>query len=231
MIGETVSHDKILEKLGEGGMGVVYRAVDTQLDRPVVIKFLRPEAVGSTERWQRFIREAKAASALNHPHIITIHDFGQHSQQGVECDFIVMEFVEGKSLGEFIDEKPLPAADTLRYALQAADALSQAHEAGIVHRDVKPANIMVTKKDQVKILDFGLAKLMEREDVDASAPTLTKGLRTEEGVVLGTAAYMSPEQAEKYIPHDPKLSELMSKCSLNINIITEPPGAAVYVKE
>jgi serine/threonine protein kinase len=196
MIGQTVSHYKILEKLGEGGMGVVYRAVDTQLDRPVAIKFLRPEAVGSTERRQRFIREAKAASALNHPHIITIYDFGQHAQQGVECDFIVMELVAGKCLDAVIDDKPLPAEDTLRYALQIADALSQAHDAGIVHRDIKPANMMITEKGQVKMLDFGLAKLTEREDVDESAPTLTKGLETEEGLVLGTAAYMSPEQAE-----------------------------------
>ncbi len=196
MIGQTVSHYKILEKLGEGGMGVVYCAVDTLLDRPVAIKFLRPEAVGSTERRKRFVREAKAASALNHPHIITIHDFGQHTHEGVERDFIVMELVEGNSLGEIIDEKPLPDADMLRYALQTADALSQAHDGGIVHRDIKPANIMITEKGQVKIVDFGLAKLTERGEVDESAPTLTAGLRTEEGVVLGTAAYMSPEQAE-----------------------------------
>jgi serine/threonine protein kinase/dienelactone hydrolase len=196
MIGQTVSHYKIFEKLGEGGMGVVYRAVDTQLDRPVAIKFLRPEAVGSTERRQRFIREARAASALNHPHIITIHDIGKHTEKGVEHDFIVMELVEGKSLGEIIDDKPLPADDMLRYALQVAEAMSQAHDAGIVHRDIKPANVMITEKDQVKIVDFGLAKLVEREEVDESAPTLSKGLQTDEGVALGTAAYMSPEQAE-----------------------------------
>ncbi len=196
MIGQTVSHYRILEQLGEGGMGVVYRAVDTLLDRPVAIKFLRPEAVGSADRRQRFIREAKAASALNHPHIITIHDIGKHTDQEVELDFIVMEFVEGRSLDEVIDGKPLPSDDMLRYALQAADALSQAHEAGIVHRDIKPANIMITEKGRVKVVDFGLAKLTERGEVDDSAPTITAGLRTEAGVVLGTAAYMSPEQAE-----------------------------------
>jgi serine/threonine protein kinase len=126
MIGQTVSHYKILEKLGEGGMGVVYRAVDTLLDRPVAIKFLRPEAVGSTERRQRFIRQAKSASALNHPHIITIYDIGKHTDQGVERDFIVMEYVEGKSLGEIIAEKPLPVDDAIRYAMQAAAALAMA---------------------------------------------------------------------------------------------------------
>ncbi len=196
MIGQKVSHYKILEQLGEGGMGVVYRAVDTRLDRAVAIKFLRPDAVGSTERRQRFIREAKAASALNHPHIITIHDIGQHPYQGVERDFIVMEYVDGNSLGEIIGGKPLTTDDTLRYALQIADALSPAHDAGIIHRDIKPANIMVTEKGQVKIVDFGLAKLLERGKVDESAPTVTAGLRTDEGVILGTAAYMSPEQAE-----------------------------------
>ncbi|MFQ5789695.1 MAG: serine/threonine-protein kinase [Acidobacteriota bacterium] len=196
MMGETVSHYKILEKLGEGGMGVVYRAVDTRLDRPVAIKFLHPEAVGSTERRQRFIREAKAASALNHPDIITIHDIGQHPYQGVERDFIVMEYVEGKSLDEIIGGKPLPAEDMARYARQIADGLSAAHDAGIVHRDIKPPNIMVTKKGQVKIVDFGLAKLLEREEVDESATTFTAVLKTEEGTVLGTASYMSPEQAE-----------------------------------
>ncbi len=196
MTGQSFSHYRILEKLGEGGMGVVYRAVDTRLDRSVAIKVLRPEAVGTTERRQRFIREAKAASALNHHHIITIYDIGHHTHEGSEHDFIVMEHVEGKPLHELIVGKPLGADDALRYAIQIADALSSAHQAGIVHRDIKPANIMITDKDRSKILDFGLAKLTEREDVDDSGTTFTAELKTEEGAVLGTAAYMSPEQAE-----------------------------------
>ena len=175
---------------------MLYRALDTRLDRTVAIKVLRPEAVGSAERKQRFIREAKAASALNHSHIVTIHDIGHQHHQGVERDFIAMEYVEGKSLSEIIDAKPLPADDVLRYAMQIADALSAAHVVEIVHRDIKAANIMVTEKGRVKIVDFGLAKLVEPQDVDESATTQTAGLRTEEGAVLGTAAYMSPEQAE-----------------------------------
>ncbi len=196
MLGQTVHHYKILEKLGEGGMGVLYRALDTSLDRTVAIKFLRPEAVGSAERRQRFVREAKAASALNHPHIVIIHEIGRAVLEGVERDYIVMEYVAGKPFGQIIDGKPLGVDTTLRYAAQIADALSAAHEAGIVHRDIKPANLMVTDKGQVKVVDFGLAKLVERCEVDSSATTYSAGLQTQEGAVLGTAAYMSPEQAE-----------------------------------
>jgi len=177
-------------------MGVLYRARDTRLERTVAIKLLRPEAMGSEDRQQRFIREARAASALNHPHIITIYEIDRANIDGVERDFIVMEYVGGTALDEKLAEGRVPMEETVRYAGQIADALAAAHEAGIVHRDIKPANVMLTDKGLVKVLDFGLAKLLEPADVDESAPTLSVGLQTGEGVVMGTAAYMSPEQAE-----------------------------------
>jgi dienelactone hydrolase len=196
MIGQTLSHYKILEKIGQGGMGVLYRALDTHLDRLVAIKVLRPEVVGDPERKRRFVLEAKAASALNHPNIITIHDIDTaHSPNG-PVDFIAMEFVEGQSLDHLIGGNGLPLQQALGYAGQIAGALAAAHAAGIVHRDVKPANIMITPAGHVKVLDFGLAKLAERTVVDEAAPTVTVGRPTEDGRILGTLAYMSPEQAE-----------------------------------
>ena len=192
MTGRTLAHYKILDKLGQGGMGVLYRALDTHLDRTVAIKVLRPEAIGDPERKRRFVLEAKAASALNHPNIITIYDIDQAG--GV--DFIAMEYVDGQSLDRLIAEGPLPKEQALGYGVQIAAALAAAHAAGIVHRDIKPANVMVTTTGLVKVLDFGLAKLTERVVVDEAAPTVTAGRETVEGVVLGTVAYMSPEQAE-----------------------------------
>jgi pimeloyl-ACP methyl ester carboxylesterase/predicted Ser/Thr protein kinase len=196
MIGRTISHYRVLEKLGEGGMGVVYRAVDTRLDRSVAIKILRPEAVGDPERKWRFVREAKAASALNHPNIVTIHDID--TAEGV--DLITMEWVDGQSLDRLIGGRALPVDEALSYAFQTADALAAAHEEGIVHRDIKPANIMVTPAGRIKVLDFGLAKLVERGGAeqgaaDSLSPTVTGEPRTRGGVILGTLAYMSPEQA------------------------------------
>jgi serine/threonine protein kinase len=191
MTGRTIAHYEILEKLGEGGMGVVYKARDTHLNRLVAIKVLPPEKTADPERKRRFVQEAKAASALNHPNIVTIHDIG--SEQG--ADFIVMELVAGKPLDELIARKPPRLNDTLGYAVQIADALAAAHGAGIVHRDLKPSNIMVGDDGRVRVLDFGLAKLTARADPD-SAETATAAARTEEGTVLGTVAYMSPEQAE-----------------------------------
>jgi eukaryotic-like serine/threonine-protein kinase len=195
-IGETLSHYRVLEKLGEGGMGVVYRALDERLDRKVALKLLRPEALLNTERKQRFIREAKAASALNHPHIITIYEVGQDVHAGVERDFIAMEHVEGSSLDVVLAERRLTVDEALGLSIQIAEGLAAAHEAGIVHRDIKPANIMLTRKGEVKLADFGLAKLTEPRQPDEDAPTKSVGVRTEEGAVLGTASYMSPEQAE-----------------------------------
>jgi formylglycine-generating enzyme required for sulfatase activity/tRNA A-37 threonylcarbamoyl transferase component Bud32/dienelactone hydrolase len=196
MVGETLSHYRVLEKLGEGGMGVVYRALDERLDRKVALKLLRPEALYSPDRRQRFVREARAASALNHPHIVTIYEVGQDSRGGVERDFIAMEHVEGESLYTLLQAKRLTVEEALDIAIQIADALAAAHEAGIVHRDIKPANIMLTRKGEVKLADFGLAKLTEPRELDEDAPTRSVEVRTEEGAVLGTASYMSPEQAE-----------------------------------
>jgi Tol biopolymer transport system component/tRNA A-37 threonylcarbamoyl transferase component Bud32 len=193
MVGKTISHYTILDKLGEGGMGVVYKARDAHLDRFVAIKVLPPERVADPERKLRFVQEAKSASALNHPNIVHIYDIDQ--QDGV--DYIAMEFVGGKTLGQLISRKGLGLKETLHYGIQAADALAKAHTAGILHRDLKPSNIMVTEDGLVKILDFGLAKLTD-ETGPPGADESTRTLRptTEEGKIVGTAAYMSPEQAE-----------------------------------
>ncbi len=199
MIGQSLSHYRIEAKLGEGGMGLVYRAFDTHLDRPVAIKILRADATTNPERKRRFVQEAKAASALNHPNIIHIYDI---SSSG-DTDFIAMEFVAGKTLHQLIGKNGLPLRDTLKYSIQIADALARAHSAGIVHRDLKPANIIVGEDGRVKLLDFGLAKLTETTvdaAVDSEADTATmiarEDVQTEEGVIVGTVAYMSPEQAE-----------------------------------
>ena len=192
MIGGSLLHYRIESPLGQGGMGVVYRALDTKLNRPVAIKVLPPDAVADPARKTRFMHEARAASALNHPNIITIHDID--AAEGV--DFIVMEYVPGKSLDRVIPRRGLPLSEVLQYAIEIADALAAAHAAGIVHRDLKPANIMVTDNGQVKVLDFGLAKLVEPAQGDESAATKTAPPQTEEGAIVGTAAYMSPEQAE-----------------------------------
>ena len=191
MIGQTISHYRILEKLGEGGMGVVYKAYDTHLDRTVAIKVLPHEKVSDPERKQRFVQEAKAASALNHPNIVTVHDI--RSDAGV--DFIVMEYAGERTLDQIIPAKGLGITQSLRFGAQIADALARAHEAGIVHRDIKPSNIIVTTDHRVKVLDFGLAKLFESSARASEARTQTSPL-TDAGMVVGTAAYMSPEQAE-----------------------------------
>ena len=195
MTGQTLSHYQIQEKLGEGGMGVVYKALDTHLNRPVALKLLPADKVSNPERRKRFVQEARAASALNHPHIVTIYDIASHDSN----DFIAMEFIQGKTLDQLQHRKNLPLVDTLKYSVQIADALAKAHAAGIVHRDLKPSNIMVTEDGRVKVLDFGLAKLVEPDqpNEDASTRTLQEAApKTDEGAIVGTAAYMSPEQAE-----------------------------------
>jgi eukaryotic-like serine/threonine-protein kinase len=191
-VGRSLLHYRITEKIGEGGMGVVYKARDTHLDRTVAIKVLPAQAVADQERKRRFIQEAKAASALNHPNIIDIHDI--NSDAGV--DFIVMEHVAGKTLDRRIGRKGLRIGETLKYAVQIADALAAAHAAGIVHRDLKPANIMVTETGLVKVLDFGLAKLTQPAQGEASGTVSPMQSLTGEGRIIGTVAYMSPEQAE-----------------------------------
>ncbi len=199
MIGQALGHYRIEAKLGEGGMGVVYRAFDTHLDRPVAIKILRADATASPERRRRFQQEAKAASALNHPNIVHIYDI---SSSGA-TDYIAMEFVDGKTLDRLIGKNGLVLPDLLKYAIQVADALARAHAAGIVHRDLKPANIIVGEDGRVKLLDFGLAKLTEATihaavDSEAGTATITarEDVQTQEGTIVGTIAYMSPEQAE-----------------------------------
>jgi len=192
VIGKTISHYKILEKLGEGGMGVVYKARDTNLDRFVAIKVLPAEKVADPEPKQRFVQEAKAASSLNHPNIITIYDIGQ--AEGV--DFIAMECVIGNTLDQLIPRHGMRLNEALKCAIQIADALARAHAVGIVHRDLKPGNIIVNEHGLVKVLDFGLAKLTESTSAPEDECTRTMRPTTEEGKIVGTVAYMSPEQAE-----------------------------------
>jgi len=155
MIGKTISHYRILEKLGECGMGVVYKAFDTKLERTVAIKVLRPEAMGDPAAKERFIREAKAASALNHPNITTIHEIGEWHGR----DFICMEYIEGHTVKQKIRSGEMPIDEVLSIAAQVAEALQEAHEHDITHRDIKSENIMVTPKGLVKVMDFGIAKL------------------------------------------------------------------------
>lgn len=192
MIGRTLARFRIESKLGEGGMGVVYKARDLRLDRPVAIKVLPPAKTADLERRQRrFMQEARAASALNHPNIVHVYDVD--TAEGVT--FIAMEYVEGHTLDALIGPDGLELPETLSCAVQIADALAAAHAAGIIHRDIKPSNIIVTGQGLVKVLDFGLAKLSEADEADDAGSTHTTPPRTAEGMVVGTVAYMSPEQA------------------------------------
>ena len=180
MIGQTISHYQITEQLGQGGMGVVYKAEDTRLDRTVALKFLPTHSLPTEDDKARFYREAKAAAKLNHPHIATVFEIDETDDGQA---FIAMEYIEGETLAEKITRGPLKLKEAISIAIQVAEGLQAAHERGIVHRDVKSSNVMLDERGQVKVMDFGLARM-------AGATQLTK-----EGMTVGTAAYMSPEQA------------------------------------
>ncbi len=192
MIGRTISHYQVIEKLGAGGMGEIWKAQDARLNRMVAIKVLTNANAGDSDRRRRFIQEAQAASALNHPNIITIYDITSDE----ESEYMVMEYVAGKTLADLIPAGGLGVAKTLQYSVQMADALRAAHAAGIVHRDLKPGNVMVTDSGLVKILDFGLAKVSMATKLTEETQTMGAAPMTVEGSILGTVAYMSPEQAQ-----------------------------------
>ncbi len=192
MIGKTLNHYKVLSKIGRGGMGEVFLACDTKLDRKVALKVLTPELAGDADRRLRFEREAKAIAALNHPNIVTVYSV-EHAD---DVHFITMELVGGKSLSEVLVDKRLPLNELLDHAVTLADAVAAAHRKGITHRDLKPDNVMFSDEGRLKVLDFGLAKVADAGGVTRDETVTSLESHTKEGMILGTVAYMAPEQAE-----------------------------------
>src|SRR3712207_1591622 len=189
----NVAHYRIMEALGAGGMGAVYKAYDEKLQRVVALKLLPPEFTTHEDRRRRFLQEARAASALNHPHILTVYEFGEDGGR----PYLATEFVEGETLRQKIAARALQLGQALDLAIQIGEGLAKAHEAGLVHRDLKPENLMVTRDGYAKILDFGIAKLVPRRGraaaADSAQKTLTR-VQTQSGAIMGTVNYMSPEQ-------------------------------------
>src|SRR4029078_3538617 len=190
---KTIAHYRIVEPIGAGGMGAVYKAYDNKLHRTVALKVLPPEYVSQQDRRRRFFQEARAASALNHPHILTVYEVGEDEGK----PYIAMEYVEGDTLRHKIENRALKIKDTLDIAIQIADGLAKAHDAGIIHRDLKPENLMISRDGYAKILDFGLAKLIAQRERALAADSAQKTLlrvETESGTLMGTVNYMAPEQ-------------------------------------
>ena len=191
---KTIAHYRIVEPIGAGGMGAVYKAYDNKLHRVVALKLLPPEYVSQEDRRRRFFQEARAASALNHPHILTIYEAGEDDGR----PYIAMEYVEGDTIRQKITKNGLQLRETLDIAIQIASGLARAHELGIIHRDLKPENLMLSRDGYAKILDFGLAKIIaERERAlvaDSEQKTLIRGVETQSGTLMGTVNYMAPEQ-------------------------------------
>jgi eukaryotic-like serine/threonine-protein kinase len=243
-VNTTISHYRIGAKLGAGGMGEVYLAEDTQLDRKVAIKFLPAESIADEQAKKRIVREAKAAAKLDHPNICSVHEVGEEDGHA----FIVMQYVEGETLASRIQRKPLEVREVLDVGVQAADALADAHVHGIIHRDIKPQNIMITSREQVKVMDFGLAKLVEQQSLLESEAE-TQSLLTGPGIIVGTVPYMSPEQVrgetvdarsdifsfgtvlyEMISGRQPFASESAAATASAI-LVREPPPLARYARE